>query len=635
MGEQFVNPYTFVPLPSRAPERTPPHGHRGNPELLSGKLRVRIRTVTPLLIRGFGNENGKHLLPRLTDGRAFLPGSSLKGAVRSLHETLTGSCLRVFHGDFLPSYRSPVETRSTRQLAVVVKPGDASTPPVLHLCESVRDPREYRLDQKDLEGRDLKSGDLLTVDKRPGKRPTNPRRGGEWVLFLSDAKARDSGHPYRAHVRRLSDEDGDKAVAVPDEVWQRFRTIALDTDDQRTARRNETRGRTTEPVVHEYRPKPGTSREVMVGHRDLAGPDLKQGQAVWVDVDDRKTVTDLGLAMIWRHQGRGAAGERAVGFEPCFSHEALCPSCRLFGSIDPTPAEEDRQAQQRAYRGHVRFGNAVVNGKVGKKSGTLPPMGSPRPGAGQFYLDNAGWEGKAGDSPLREWGSAADRPAPRKIRGRKHYWQTPERNGREKFRKDSHKADSGTDVELFDENNLLEAEITFTDIDEAQLGGLIAALRPSEAVQDPKARLHIGGGRPLGYGSCEVVIDPEASEVYTSGVRYGAPGRTLDLEKELPALVRRFRESVADVADELWCSIAKVLRPIGRDAGLVWYPPGAEWSRKGSKEFDEGFEFWKNSVGVRMEKTPDRLLRPLPHVNDGSQRLPIEGAEDSPAEGEE
>ena len=34
-----------------------------------------------------------------------LPGSSVKGAVRSLHETLAGGCLRVFDEDFIPSYR--------------------------------------------------------------------------------------------------------------------------------------------------------------------------------------------------------------------------------------------------------------------------------------------------------------------------------------------------------------------------------------------------------------------------------------------------------------------------------------------------------------------------------------------------
>src|SRR5690606_21497506 len=42
----------------------------------------------------------------------FVPGSSLAGVARSLHESIAGGCLRVFDGDFRPGYRDVVRPRT-------------------------------------------------------------------------------------------------------------------------------------------------------------------------------------------------------------------------------------------------------------------------------------------------------------------------------------------------------------------------------------------------------------------------------------------------------------------------------------------------------------------------------------------
>ena len=111
MAERFVNPYTFVPFPERI-ERRKPSGHHllgaGN---LSGAFTVTWTFTSPF--QAPAGQSGTAVLR--------LPGSSVKGAVRSLHETLAGGCLRVFHEDFVPSYRDQARARSADWTMAVVE----------------------------------------------------------------------------------------------------------------------------------------------------------------------------------------------------------------------------------------------------------------------------------------------------------------------------------------------------------------------------------------------------------------------------------------------------------------------------------------------------------------------------------
>ncbi|MCI2416191.1 TIGR03986 family CRISPR-associated RAMP protein [Saccharopolyspora sp. K220] len=638
MDETFVNPYTFVPLPAHPPKRGEPHGHLGKPELLSGKLTITIEAVTRLLIRGFGES----ALPRRPDGTAFIPGSSLKGATRALHETLTGSCLRVLDEDFVPSYRDQVESGGDRLLAVVEVPPQDGRPPEVRFC-APGDMRSDRLDQEllhDLNSADpLISGARLNVKERGSHgRPIDVERAkdGEWVVFIRDS--RDDEQTYRAHIRKLTGETG----AIPVEVWDRFKALVQGTDDQRTKQREERGDEVTAPVTIKRKAKNGPEQIFEVGHRYRASPDLRKGQPVWVK-RNRYGITELGLAMAWRHFGATSAGERAGKFKPCTSNHELCASCRLFGSADLSGPKD--AAAQRSYQGHVRFGDALANGPVTPEHVTLPPMGAPRPGAGQFYLDNTSVDGtiaSKGNPPLREWGSEADLQkgrGSRQLRGRKYYWHTPEPNGREKARKHQLDKKMTAEAEAFPANTSFTADITFTDIDRAQLGGLLAALQPGRALRRDGLLQHIGGGRPLGFGSCRITV--VAAEIQSSGARYGNGSTSLALD-QLTLLIDEFRASLGDLPRTLWPQIAEVLDPNTVDASKVWYPPGEPWAAKGTEEFDEGFEFWKHTSGQGGAERRGKdgkpsgqqggyLLKSLPHLTRSSNhKMEIASKKDKP-----
>ncbi|MGH3193900.1 MAG: hypothetical protein ACRDOL_42915 [Streptosporangiaceae bacterium] len=79
----FVNPYTFVPLPAVIGREHPGGHHCAGERNVSGAMTVQWSLQTPALLPQ------AHLPVRA--GRVIVPGSSVKGAVRSVHETLLGS----------------------------------------------------------------------------------------------------------------------------------------------------------------------------------------------------------------------------------------------------------------------------------------------------------------------------------------------------------------------------------------------------------------------------------------------------------------------------------------------------------------------------------------------------------------
>jgi CRISPR-associated protein (TIGR03986 family) len=624
----FVNPYTFVPLSSDAPERGAPYGHSGaDGSLLSGSLRVNYTARTPLLVRGFGAEETPAVPTRpgaTGEDEMIIPGSALHGATRSLHEAANGGCLRVFDADFVPIYRHPAKTAGLR-LSIVESVTDGGTPQSLRVCEE-GDPVRQRLSQDRLVTLHQKaapvglcSGDRLrvTFDTRGEVATTDLDANGDWVVFISDSKARQPNRPYHAAIRKL----GGTSVSVSEDVWATFLKAVEGADDLRPARlRDEPESTRFTEVQHPH----GEPRAVTVGLRSLTRRTVHKGQPLWVRLDaDGGAVVELRMAMIWRGPGQISAGKRVGEHTACWDPEALCPSCRLFGSADTRGEAADKGlALQRSYRGHVRFGDAVAAPGTKTIKLKLPPLGAPKPGAGQFYLANSpDAVGNVDERALREWGSPADGAQPRTLRGRKFYWHTTVPNGTLPRRGQAGKqhADNSmtSDAVAYTIGARFAATVTFTDIDRGQLAALVVALTPSSRFGE-NAMFHLGGGRPLGYGSCAVSIDPEASWWTTAEDRYrGRPPTTMDADEQ-SALA-----SELVVAQDVGKALTKVLCMGAVLADDVGYPGAAAGE-------DVTFAFWKQSSGQALKdkgRGNDRVrqgfpLLPLPDVLAENHYLP-------------
>jgi hypothetical protein len=100
--DQQEKPYDFVPLPDGVPVKEKPAGHdRFKRGLLSGAITGELIALTPVHVASGNIEmTGHDRVPLVkahfrTNGQIAIPGSSLKGTVRSILEAITYSCVRV------------------------------------------------------------------------------------------------------------------------------------------------------------------------------------------------------------------------------------------------------------------------------------------------------------------------------------------------------------------------------------------------------------------------------------------------------------------------------------------------------------------------------------------------------------
>lgn len=668
---QFVNPYTFVPLGASV-ERHAPSGHaqlaRGN---LSGFLAITLTARTPLLIGGYGSKEKPELPRRASDEKVIIPGSGLMGAVRSLHETFVGGCMRVLDTGFVPAHRHPASTSVTRdlRLAVVsdVKNGQATR---VALCDDWIWVSAWLLPWTD--GEPPRTGDQLQYQPTPGTESPLPtdalsgvatrrllrensrdgiapgslaaiRRMGPvtedcWVLLVTDTGARDSRRPVYFACGRMG--PGRRSWDVPQKTWDAYLAAVAGADDLRPESLKHARVGDTEPpwddpanprYLKVWPPgseSPANAEKEPIGQRLPARTYLYEGQPVWVRVDPlNNAVTEIRLSQFWRYTAGPPVGERVGEATPCTDLN-LCWSCRLFGSADTEGREEDEVAVQNSYRGHIRIDDLVAQGDVESLTWRLAPLASPKPSAGQFYLDNSapGRQRLADrDTPAAAtWGSVTDERAPRPIRGRKYYWRTevkgPATGQYSRWKRRGHQSEKMSgDAALIPAGTVFRGRVAFDNISLADLGSLLVALDPrllgragdadrarhgAASRQEPTAWDHVvtsvGGGKPFGFGAVRIDVgfgedNDKKLTAQTAAERYlGAPPSPIDLA----SAVREFRAVVPSAARGTWPAALNALTFGYIPDELVWYPPGGE--QKGTQDYDKSFEFFAISNGLRL-----------------------------------
>jgi hypothetical protein len=672
----FVNPYTFVPH-VEAPSRRPPSGHdRLRPGGFSGQLTLRITAKTPLLVGSLTSPGDEgHDAPRGSDGTVILPGSGLHGAIRSVHEALTGSCLRVLNAQYVPVHRDPAQANTTAglKLAMVVELDEHGLPSWVALCE-----REVGIEKGLLAGHacPLRTGDRLRLPedkfeppengKRPLLRPVHAEHGnapllgakpadivrmsgmhadvdGTWVLLMTDTRAR---------------SESNRAWFVAGQVGRAHRAVSVGARAKLSASLEGVDDRGPASLAGAPADDPGfvdvlwpppqdaNAMGRVIGQRLRVSGRLHVGQPVWVRHDGVQ-VTDIRLSQLWRHQGSGSVGERVGDAAPCTDPNNLCPSCRLFGSADPNSRGVDDVARQSSYRGHVRIDDAGADAEVTTTEWELAPLSSPRPSAGQFYLDHSGVDpqrqlARNNSEPAAFWGSDADTSSSglrllRPIRGRKFYWRTtaPTQGDHPRGRKRPHHSDQLTrTVRLIPQGSHFTARLTFDGLTRAQLGGLVVAIDPRHLWPGVNVVTSVGGGRPFGFGA--VTTDIVLDRLESAGERYLGDAAVVPTLGECVAAFRDPSwtgqagegdpESAGADAQGVWAALRNALTLGFVSDAEVWYPPGT--GHKGSEEFDRGFDFWKGSAGIEIDHVPRRLVcPPLPEMSKDDQVLRSTGAQ--------
>lgn len=467
---EFINPYNFIPFPNQVIRRVPPRHDPTFEEaksLYTGWFMIEWTLRSPMAVPV--DEWGP------IEGEIRVPGSSVKGAIRSVHEALFGGCLRAVDLGFRPVYRdlATATVNEGWRMGLVVGSDERGRAKV-RLCKEIEDPsglKPLRIESRILTGHYgpgmPQTGDVISFNQSDVTQPTEPAaedydrykiqavtghrrpkrladyKAGDAILLVTD---RPENNRQKCHwsVGVLTDWvlSVGKAAAI-EYAW------AID-NARETAKVADKvvphDGVMPQDVPH-YRTRHG-------GIRRSAGRELAPGDVIWVQTgsegpdDDEvgsspeNVVTAIRHGQLWRTRATGRSlvdrlpsttlhgcltGDNADGG----GVEPLCLSCTLFGAAD-TEGDKERTGTHRAYAGHVRFGPAVHRlGGPKPEPSRLAPLSEPHVGAGIFYLEPEGADVAQQQARRGEPNTAADRLSRwnsgeradnRRLRGRKFYW---------------------------------------------------------------------------------------------------------------------------------------------------------------------------------------------------------------------
>lgn len=666
-GKAFINPYTFVPLPDKV-KRDKPHGHaRAVEGGLTGYLDVEFAFRSPLMMPVDWNTPGETTVTGTRiEERVTVPGSSVRGAVRSLFEVISSSCLSILDPDYRPAHRASLEMRPDKRLAVVDEvDSDGKVISVLptskvvwiraealwHLfggAAGLRSGVRISLDENAIYERSF-GGDKGKPVKREQLKPEGEptlKKGGDWVVHVADAGTK-GDHPAD-HIYVAVGKLETTPIRLGEMTWEDYRELCRYSVD--------VTGGKLAPSAPAWDAEEWAGVAVMVRHTDRNGGHvvtaigkrrksdgaLAPGDSVWITTRSEggeRVVTGLTMSSSWRELGKGPIRNRLPdeSLLPCRDPDELCPACATFGFIEARAEGQRRdQAEHNAYASHLRFGAFETDAPVPLRLVLPPPTRSPRPSAGAFYLEPLTAEGENREAgvaelgkPASRWGGQLDSSGMRRIAGRKFYWHgqepkdttlTPRQVRRAHYPKEGAPDCQETMRWITEGTPVLKGRIHFENIDARQLGLLMLALEPRELAKragitvNGELATHLGGGKGLGFGTAVGRIT--ATCIQDAAGRYRAGAGKVEVDPWGAAM------QVID-PDVPWITgLVKALGTESVPADRIWYPTMGNFTQRDSdvqqKKFDKSFEYYARFSGGKDKKT---RMRTLPRIDDPIQYM--------------
>lgn len=469
MDDRFVNPYTFVPLPRGGAKRS--DCTAVTEPVFSGEIKCRLITKTqiavPDILKNPVPDNVERTEPKkydffTLDGKAAIPGSGIRGVIRSVYEVLTDSCMHLNDKD--DDY---FHTRLNK-----TKPGIITYDPVkmeytLHNSKRVRDKT----------GSQHKTGDKVRFDTKSGN-----GQASELVDSFS-AGGRYQGVYLRVDTFGTGNKQSNPSVLRYIETGTKIDKVYIDRlkvnvemyqgqykkDYENAIKAMETAGGWL-PVWY--------WQDMSTGHYYLAPS--QYSRAVFV-----KKPRDI---------------VENAGMKACTSPKCCCAACAMFGFI----ADGKGDSQSRA--SHVRFTDAICEqSDCFDGSYLLPVLSGPRLSSFEFYLSG------------NERNSLGPDSSNVTIAGRKFYWHAPQNviTKDDDFAKEHPKM--ATRMQLVKKGAEFTFSVFYDRITEDQLKKLVFALDLGENFAG-SARCHkLGHGKPVGLGSVKITVDGITKRSFENG----------------------------------------------------------------------------------------------------------------------
>jgi len=472
----FVNPYNFVSLGCRCCrkklEECIPYK-----SLKTGWLECTLYTKTPIFIPNTTNENAFNVQGKAFDffsyedishqnrndkyAKPVIPGSSLRGVIRSAYEAVTDSCMSTIDDGGILHKRTTTPK----------KPG------ILR----------YNKDGWYIQEAERVRISLNTIANM------NQYREGQEVYILANNKNSDKNQ-YLPEVIKISSEDfpGSKKGyfhKTAPFTKKRYESVFIPKDD-RTFQIDEDAVERLKEVVRLYKENEdyGTYYE---------NYEVKDGCLIYYSDNG----TYLSPACITREVFKNRLKDilkQQGGYQPCVSRKAVCECCILFGMV----------GDKQAIGSRIRFTDALPSPQDDYKDYYAPlvilrELASPKTSATEFYLK------RPKNSDLWNYDYAIrydEKGNPQKIpdykpeiRGRKFYWHS----GKQPHTNELNERNCM--VRPVNKGKEFHFRVYFDGITEEELKKLIWILNLGS--NENQYCHKIGKAKPLGFGSVKIKVN--------------------------------------------------------------------------------------------------------------------------------
>lgn len=488
MAKSVINPYNFVPLGRNIVRDNAKNFYNMADDLVSGRIEISIENKTPLIIPDAENvkvENDHKTFPALkaedSEGikRCLIPGSELRGMIRSIYETITNSCMVNIPSQGRISYRIPTCGALKNNGLLTLKNGSW----YLYACNVLKKASSY---DEVCNGRynGKKTGELVSY-KAEGKSFVLTDNGS-LKGYLQFNTPIDNGQKY--NIRLLTPSGKELKKWNDDEPYKTLLS-ALKRDGIEVSKEKEDKA--PETIQNK------DLTELLINIKEKGEGSIPVYYVDAADYDGKRYF--LSPASIGRMGSKKTWNDIYGANKPCTTIENLCPACLLFGSISKNNSEDS------AFKGRVRFADALCNNVHPRTFiKTLSILGGPKTQAYEFYMTRpngkfAYWNYDYYSSPNMKESTVNSNP---EIRGRKYYWHHIPNPS---IAYSASKNQLNSTVEAIDSGAKFTGTVYFDQIKKEQLNLLLWSINLGG--DNEKLCHKIGHGKPLGFGSIKIKVE--------------------------------------------------------------------------------------------------------------------------------
>lgn len=626
MHQKFLNPYNFIPLPKKRAS-----AYVDNAKNHTGVIEYQITTRSPLFIpntssnKAFANtvtDHGCYDFYSYTDlneektyekeyFEPVIPGSELRGMIRSVYETLTDSCMGVLNEDMYPimrvseMYHAGLLKRNSEEGYVLVEAEDCI----------------YRKEDKSKKGAYVKLYEVESILEGSKVYFQKLDRGSKAKSLIKDiSEEKDDFHTEEGYlIKGMSDGSIEKKhnchIFIP-------KTKIFELTDQDIVR--------LKAVLEAYQGEPDAenaykeySQQLEKFLHETTHTEKNEYFPVYYSrmKDKNNVYLYLAPACFTKEPSKHSLKELAGEFASCKTLEGSCPCCQLFGMVG--------QNNEQARASKIRFSDAkVMENKVPEEYYdeiiTLETLSSPRLNNVEFYLQQP----QGADFWNYDYYTSQGKIILEKgtLRGRKFYWHQKDKV----LRRDVERTGLNKTVRPVSSGTSFIGRVFFEGISQKQLDQLLWMLNGGSEAEQPdmgSIAYKLGMGKPLGLGSVELKVINLSERIIS------ITDDSIDyvIKEDVPTIPIYEEAGFHSSVKEDFFTIASLDAAKGK---LVTYPivdgQQGEAMTEGFKWFTEnhiGYDYVKGRE-VRMPQKRVQMNRKyaLPPIKD-VQELPIFGTE--------